>query len=146
MLVFSLVTAGYLSYKKCRRCALLLIGAMLFNAAILALIRTFVHSTRPLNSIIIIDLPSFPSGHVMGAVVFFGLLTCFMWKLWKSPKVRVLSGLSYLAIALIVGFDRIYLNVHWLSDVLGAYSFGIFTVALSILIFEETGTEISHTH
>ncbi len=41
-----------------------------------------------------------------------------------------------MAIAIVVGLDRIYLNVHWFSDVLGGYSFGVFWLTLSIFTFQ----------
>jgi membrane-associated phospholipid phosphatase len=136
MLILSLATAGYLFYEKRRGYALLLVGAMLGDVALLVLFRALIYSPRPSDSLIVVVGSSFPSGHVMGTVVLFGLLTYFAWRRWGSSAAKSLSGTLYLAIVLIVGFDRIYLNVHWFSDVLGAYLLGIFLVALSILILE----------
>ena len=137
LLVFSLATAAYLLYKKRKGYALLLLGAMAVDVALLALFRTLVYSPRPSDGLIIVQGYSFPSGHVMGSVVLFGLLTYFAWGHWKSSAARSLSGSLYLAISLVVGFDRIYLNVHWFSDVLGAYLLGISLLALSILLLEK---------
>jgi undecaprenyl-diphosphatase len=95
-----------------------------------------VHFPRPLNGILTIQGFSFPSGHVTSTVVLFGLLTYFAWNRWRSSILRISWGLFSVVIAIVVGLDRLYLNVHWFSDVLGAYSLGVFLLAVSILTFE----------
>ncbi len=62
----------------------------------------------------------FPSGHVMGAVVGFGLLIYVVWKLRMHRGWSCLATAIGVAVVLGVAFSRIYLNAHWLSDVLGA--------------------------
>lgn len=62
---------------------------------------------------------SFPSGHAFTAMVFYGFLTYLLLgavRSWTSRFILVLSG-SFLV--LLIGFSRIFLGVHWLSDVLG---------------------------
>jgi len=65
---------------------------------------------------------SFPSGHVMSYVAFFGLLfsfglILFQGKYWWRIAVLIISVL----LIVLVGPSRIYLGDHWASDVLGAY-------------------------
>jgi undecaprenyl-diphosphatase len=67
---------------------------------------------------------SFPSGHVTSAVVLFGLLAFFAWQTWKSARIKVVSGSLVAVLVSFVGFTRIYLNVHWLTDVLAGYLLG----------------------
>jgi undecaprenyl-diphosphatase len=134
--VASLLVAVYLFYKKYKYEALLLIGAMAANVTLVEIIKMLVHSPRPLNGILTIQGFSFPSGHVASTVVFFGLLTYFAWNHWKSSILRILWGLFSVVIAIVVGLDRIYLNVHWFSDVLGAYLLGVFWLTFSILTFQ----------
>jgi undecaprenyl-diphosphatase len=139
LLAVSILIAAYLFYKNHKNDALLLAVAMLGNAVIVTIVKLLVHSPRPLNGIITEQGLSFPSGHVMSAMVLFGLLTYFAWKHWKSSRAKILSILLFTAVALVVGFDRIYLNVHWFSDVLGAYSLGVFWLTFSILVFQHLG-------
>ena len=134
--VASLLVAVYLFHKKYKYEALLLIGAMAANVTLVEIIKMLVHFPRPLNGILTIQGFSFPSGHVTSAVVLFGLLTYFAWNRWKSSIRRILWSLFSVAIAIVVGLDRIYLNVHWFSDVLGGYSFGVFWLTLSIFTFQ----------
>ena len=133
--IITLLIAVYLLYKRYRNDALLLVGAMLGDFVIVAILKRLIHSARPLNGILQETGFSFPSGHATAAVVFSGLLTYFIWQHFKSRNVRILSGVLFISLSLVVGFSRIYLNVHWLSDVLGAYSLGIFWLTFSIVAF-----------
>jgi len=67
----------------------------------------------------------FPSGHVLSLVVFFGLvayllLTSQLGRTWRW----VGSGISF-GVLLAVAFSRLYLDVHWLSDVFGGFTLGL---------------------
>ena len=76
---------------------------------------------------------SFPSGHSLFAMVFGGLLIVLVGELVQSTPVRrgLQVGLALLILA--VGASRVYLGVHWPSDVIGGYLFG--GMALLGLIF-----------
>lgn len=97
--------------------------------------KTLIANPRPLNHIIFETSFSFPSGHTTSTVVLVGIFTYIAWKHWKNIKWRVLTGITYVSAVVLVGFDRIYLNVHWLSDVVGAVFLGAFWLAFTIYIF-----------
>ena len=110
-----------------------MLGAMAGDVLLVQTCKTLIASPRPLNEILAETGYSFPSGHVTGRVVFFGVLTYFAWSHWSSIKVKVLTGGLYVGIATVVGFDRIYLNVHWLSDVVGSVFLGAFWLLFCIM-------------
>jgi undecaprenyl-diphosphatase len=139
LLAASVLIAAYLLYKHHKKDVLLLAVGMIGNALLIAVTKSLVHSARPLNGIISEQGFSFPSGHVVSAVILFGMLAYFAWKHRKSKKIKIFSSLVFLIVAFAVGFDRIYLNIHWLSDVLGAYSLGVFWLTFSILLFQHLG-------
>jgi membrane-associated phospholipid phosphatase len=119
-----------------KRYALLLLGAMIGDALLVSLFKFLIMSPRPLNEIINETGYSFPSGHTTGSLVFFGVLTYIAWKKWTSTKVKALTSGLYVSVTAIVSFDRIYLNVHWTSDIVGAVFLGVFWLTLCILIFK----------
>lgn len=63
---------------------------------------------------------SFPSGHVAGSMLFYGVLCAFVIAHSRRPVVRVGALLAAAAIVLLVAVSRLYLGAHYLSDVLGA--------------------------
>jgi undecaprenyl-diphosphatase len=76
---------------------------------------------------------SFPSGHSLFAMVFGGLLIIFVGDLVHAPPVRRALQFGLALLILAVGASRVYLGVHWPSDVLGGYLFG--AMALLVLVW-----------
>ena len=72
---------------------------------------------------------SFPSGHMLRTVIVYGLLAFVVRRLSVSPRVRVLAVVAAVVIIVMMAFDRLYLDVHWESDVLG----GILLGAIALL-------------
>ncbi len=75
---------------------------------------------------------SFPSGHAMGAMTFYGLIAYLLISNNKTVIGRVLIAAIFALIIGLVGFSRIYLGVHYPSDVLGGYIAGLAWLALTI--------------
>jgi membrane-associated phospholipid phosphatase len=67
---------------------------------------------------------SFPSGHVIRAVIVYGLLAFVIRRLATSRRVRAGAAVLAIAIIALVSFDRLYLDVHWESDVIGGLLLG----------------------
>ena len=70
------------------------------------------------------NLNSFPSGHVVRAVVAYGLIAFVVRRLAPSRTVRQLAIPVAVVLIIVESFDRIYLDVHWESDVIGALLLG----------------------
>ena len=134
--ILSFVVAIFLFVLHYKRYSLLLLGAMAGDTVLVELFKTIIMSPRPLNGLIAASGYSFPSGHTTSSIVFFGVLTYFIWKNWDSVKIKALTGGLYISITALVGFDRIYLNVHWFSDIVGSIFLGAFWVTLCILLFK----------
>jgi undecaprenyl-diphosphatase len=131
----------YLFIKGYRLFSLLFLAGMGGNALIVTIAKELVKSPRPLNGLVYDTGFSFPSGHITASVVFCGLLTYFAWQHWRLRKVRVWSGTLSATIVSLVAFDRLYLNVHWFSDVVGGYFLGLFWLTFCLTVFaymEET--------
>jgi undecaprenyl-diphosphatase len=136
LFALSLVAAAALFVYRVRRYGFLVLGAMAGDALLVEFVKTVIASPRPLDGILNETGYSFPSGHTAGTVVFLGVLTYFAWKFWGGIKVKAMTVGLYMAVTALVGFDRLYLNVHWLSDVLGAVFLGAFWLVFCILVFD----------
>jgi undecaprenyl-diphosphatase len=133
--IASVAVAAILFFKQQWKYGLLLPGAMAGDALLVAVCKTLIASPRPVSKVLDVTGYSFPSGHVAGSVVFFGVITYLVWKHWRSLKIRASTVGLYITIVGVVGFDRIYLNVHWLTDVVGAAFLGSLWLAFSIAVF-----------
>jgi membrane-associated phospholipid phosphatase len=91
-----------------------------------------VHVFQILNSY------SFPSGHVMFYVGFYGFLWFLAYSLLKHSLWRTLLLILFGSLIALIGMSRIYLGEHWPSDVLGAYLLGGLTL-VAILPFYRWG-------
>lgn len=78
---------------------------------------------------------SFPSGHALGSVVGCGVLLLVLTPLLSAAWRRV-AWTAAVLIVLLVGFDRIALGVHYLSDVVAGWVIGVCWVALTAAVFE----------
>lgn len=67
---------------------------------------------------------SFPSGHMLRAVVVYGLLAFVIRRLSTSPRLRTLAVVLAVLTIAVMAFDRLYLDVHWESDVIGGVLLG----------------------
>jgi undecaprenyl-diphosphatase len=111
--------------------ALALGGGMLLNT----LLKLAFNRDRPTfeDPLLTLSSASFPSGHTAGATLFYGFLAAYM--VWNTrDKWRhaiVVAGCS-LMVAL-VGFSRIYLGAHYLSDVLAAMSMSIVWLVICLI-------------
>jgi undecaprenyl-diphosphatase len=135
MEIFTGVLVVIFTLKNRWQYGALLIGAIGGDVLIVATLKNLIMSPRPWNEVIYPTSYSFPSGHVAGNVVFFGILTYFAWSNWASARTRFLTGGLYVALIVLIGFDRIYLNVHWLSDVVGGFLLGAFWILFTLWVF-----------
>jgi undecaprenyl-diphosphatase len=79
---------------------------------------------------------SFPSGHATSAFIFYGLLTYLVWKSDIKKIYKIFLGLSFILFSLLIGFSRIYLRVHYPSDVVAGFCIGFAWLSLCIWLME----------
>lgn len=80
---------------------------------------------------------SFPSGHAFMSVCFYGLLMIIIWKEERPhPVLKWTLLLIVVALLLSIGFSRIYLRVHYFTDVLAGFCIGSFWLLLSSFMID----------
>jgi membrane-associated phospholipid phosphatase len=123
--------------------------AALLPPLINVLVKELIRRPRPTVDLVqvlrILDSYSFPSGHVMFYVGFFGFIWFLVYTLLKRSLRRTLLLILFGSLIGLVGISRIYLGQHWASDVLGAYLLGGLTLA-AILQFYRWGKKRFFVH
>jgi undecaprenyl-diphosphatase len=102
------------------------------------LMKQFMGRPRPpiINSIITEKSLSFPSGHSYFAIVFYGLVTYFWVKHFKNQKVKIGVGILGIGLCLLIGISRIYLGVHWATDVMAGFASSTAWLLMAIAYLE----------
>lgn len=110
-----------------------LVLALAFGQVALYLAKSLVHRARPEpgNALTFESTFSFPSGHTFAATVFYGLAAFVLFRAARGA-LRSVIALSGLLLVLLVGFSRVYLGVHWPSDVLASFAAGAVWLAFTI--------------
>ena len=106
-------------------------GGMLLNEWV----KVLVHRHRPFVEGPFVDWSgySFASGHTIGATLLYGQLLLLVLPALKARHWRLLCIFSAISLVLLVGFSRIALGAHFLTDVLAAIFFGIVWLTLCLL-------------
>ncbi len=114
-----------------------LAGSLLGGEALVWVAKYLFARPRPdlANALVVAHGPSFPSGHAFVAFSFYGLVAWLVAERVRTwPRKALVSGVALLGMATL-GFSRVYLGVHWPSDVLASFALGAFwlTVVLTSL-------------
>ncbi|MEM8568872.1 MAG: phosphatase PAP2 family protein [Bacteroidota bacterium] len=112
--------------------SIILISSFLLNVAL----KHFVARPRPVNALRLVEASSysFPSGHAMSATALYGFLIYLCYKYLPFGVLRA-SGVFFLSLLiLMIGTSRIYLGVHYASDVLAGFVIGLFWLMTCIII------------
>lgn len=146
VLVMALVVAAFAPGRAPGRCVVLnLVCVIVLNQ----LLKFIVQRPRPDGFRLVAESGySFPSGHSMFAMGFFGLLAWMVWRYEKDRGERYLWSICFSLIAVLVGLSRIYLGVHYASDVVAGFcvslawlAFYTHTVAPAMLESEDASGE-----
>ena len=120
--------AAWLIWRRAWRPAIATAATFLLAESGYALIKMLIHRPRPLNHFAGADSFSFPSGHATMASVAFGILAVLVshsMNRWSRSLVYAACGLVIITIS----YSRVYLGVHWTTDVLGGMLFGMILVS-----------------
>ena len=138
------ITIGILLFVKNKKVGLCVASNLIITTLLNQLLKYIIQRPRPDGYRLIAESGySFPSGHSMVSMAFYGLIIYLIWKMVKNKKIKYIScGILGLLIPMI-GFSRIYLGVHYASDVVGGFAISIvylllFTnIARSVLQLEK---------
>ena len=119
--------------------AVMALIAAVFSTTVNVLVKDLIQRPRPTAAMVhvldTINSFSFPSGHVMFYLGFFGFLWFLAFSLLKPSLKRGLLLVFFGGLVILIGISRIYVGEHWASDVLGSYLLGTLTLVAVIQFY-----------
>ena len=125
------VGAAVLIWKRCRPMALAFPGVIVAAIALDLTLKVIVDRDRPMDTLVGTNLGSFPSGHVITAVVVLGVLAPALWIATKNKTVFWASVVLLMVGVTLVGLSRVNLGAHWPSDVVASVLIGVAMLLLA---------------
>ena len=107
-----------------------LAGVELLNV----ILKLSFHRARPEVAFVHLDTYSFPSGHAMVSTAAYGALAYLAWSRMPTWRARIALLLGTTSLLALICFSRLYLGVHYLSDVLAGAAGGVFWLAVSVAL------------
>jgi membrane-associated phospholipid phosphatase len=121
------------------RMALFLITSYAGGELISSVLKALIRRPRPGAEFALLaqDTYSFPSGHAIAAFTFYGMLGYFIYRMVRRRSLKTLTAVLTIALVAAIGVSRVYLGVHWPSDVLAGWAIGLAFVGFLIALYEE---------
>lgn len=125
------VVAAWLFYRGHRRLPWVLIAIVALGRGLSELQKYWIARARPdvEPHLVVVKTSSFPSGHATSSMIFFLTLALVLaaGTRWRWP-----AAIGAVLLSLAIGTSRVMLGVHWPSDVIGGWAFGILWVLLTL--------------
>lgn len=145
LIILSTILLVYLLFQKKIYYSLLLLFSMAGGLVLELLMKYIIQRPRPLDGLLTISSYSFPSGHAIMSLIFFSLIIYFFRDSFHNNNLKKLFLSCNIILIFLISFSRVYLGVHWLSDILAGWLLGLFWLTLIIIILQITQTLLKTT-
>ena len=138
--IFILVSVsiwGLIKIVKNKKLAMFFLISLVGNVLCNQLIKLIIRRERPINSLIYVGGFSFPSGHAMVSMAFYGMLIYIFYRLLENNKLKLFLISLCGVLIFLIGFSRIYLGVHYFSDVIVGFSVSLLYLDLFSRILDK---------
>ena len=136
VIIISIILLSFFIKKKYYQKARILFFSLIAGLFIKTIIKELVQRARPMNMLVQETEFSFPSGHALFAALLFTFIIFAFKDEIKSKIIKYSFIAANIVLMLLISFSRLYLKVHWFSDVLAGFLLGIFILAY-VLILEK---------
>lgn len=111
----------------------IILAALVFVNGFGFALKMFFHRARPIFDLVTETGYSFPSMHTYNGVMIYGILILILKRYYSASWYRNGAIVLFAILMLLTGFSRIYLSVHYTSDVLTGFAFGL--ISLGVLSY-----------
>ncbi|MGR8822651.1 phosphatase PAP2 family protein [Leuconostoc citreum] len=132
----TLILIIFLSYKKAYPALqFLLVNIFLYAGLTTQITKRIIRNPRPMPQLIPEHGFSFPSGHTMVAILFYGTLIVLTKRYVSKSWLQLTSITIFTLLLFVIPISRIYVNVHYPTDIIAALSLGYSLLTLSKYLF-----------
>ena len=127
LVVITLAAAAWLAWRGRKADSLLVVAGSAGAFLLVPLLKVVIERPRPALSdhVVLVQSWSYPSGHSLNSIAVLGLLTVLAVRERPGAARRTLLAVLGAFLVVAVGFSRVYLGVHWPSDVLAGWLIGV---------------------
>jgi undecaprenyl-diphosphatase len=124
--LITIIAAGYLAAARKTATAAFLVASIVGGAVTGSLLKLAFARARPdlVAHLVDVHSNSFPSGHALNSAVTYLTLGALLARTEESRTIRIYVMAAAILLTLLIGSSRVYLGVHWPSDVLAGWSLG----------------------
>lgn len=128
LLLAVVLTGGFLAVQRRWTTLGLVVAGTLSGSIAVTLIKDVVARARPPldERLVTVSSASFPSGHAANSAIVYLTLALLLVQTVQGHAARVYILAATAALVVLIGVSRLYLHVHWPSDVIGGWVFGTF--------------------
>lgn len=136
-IIATTIAAIFFFFKlRNKKFILQLLGVLILSAlANMALKEAFDRARPTIEHMVVVKTLSYPSGHAMSAMAFYGFLIYLVFRIKMEKWLRIFLVLLFSFLILSIGLSRVYLGVHFPSDVVGGFAAGLIWVAFCVVLF-----------
>ncbi|MCG2419650.1 phosphatase PAP2 family protein [Aequorivita sp. F47161] len=136
LVMFAIAILASILYFKNWKYILQTIFVLLLASISNVLLKRLVDRARPgAEHLVVVETLSYPSGHAMSAMAFYGFLIYLFYRFKINRWIKYVITIFLITVILSIGISRIYLGVHYPSDVAGGFIAGLIWVFFCILLF-----------
>jgi membrane-associated phospholipid phosphatase len=122
----------YLFFKRNKAIAFKIATISITSVVVMFLMKFFLQRQRPLVPLIAkVHGYSFPSGHTFTSVTFYGIIAYIIYKNVQQKLLKWILIILCIILILLVGYSRVYLRLHYASDVIAAFCLGLIWLVLA---------------
>lgn len=121
------LVAGFLALARHRAAAIFVVAASLGGSGLNSLLKSVFGRHRPEEALRLVEIESlsFPSGHAMSSATIYLTLAVLLLRLVERRRQKVYIILAALGLSFFVGLSRVYLGVHYPTDVIAGWAAGV---------------------